>query len=199
MANVVDIILSSKPRKLRFFEYEIFDKTGLEVKLKYSDNTEVVTEDYTLFPTAGKPLYAPYGMRQIRVTHHDDDEGDRSISFNVEVIEINKINILSKPSKLKYNEGETLNLNGLQIEMWDRSTKIRQKVLDSDIESNIPVGTALTPETTFIEVYNKNKPSVKARFDITVNATKKAVDLEISGINPRYLAGNHLYLHDMIV
>ena len=197
MANVVSIRINKNPYSTRFFEYEKFKKDGLSVDLVYSDDTSKPTTNYTLTPADGTVL-TEVGVKPVKVEYTDSD-GTKSATFNIQVYEISKIQLLSAPTKTIYDEDDMLDLSGLEIEMWDPSTKIRTKVPASDIGCSIPEGTKLKPENTTIEVFNKNKPSVKANIGITVNPKKKIVDLEVTNFNNKYLAGNHLNVRNITV
>lgn len=197
MANVVEIKVTKNPYKTRFFEHERFNKDGLAVKLVYSDNTEKFTTNYTLTPEDGTVLNE-VGVKHVKVEYTDDD-GTKSTTFNIQVYEISKIQLLSAPTKTTYDEGDILDLSGLEIEMIDPTTKIKTKVPVSDIGTSIPVGTKLKPENTSIEVFNKNKPSVKTSIGITVNPKKKIVDLEVTNFDTEYIEGDTLHVKNITV
>ena len=46
--NLTGIEISKMPKKVKYEEGDIFDKSGLEVKAKYSDNKDEIIKDYTI-------------------------------------------------------------------------------------------------------------------------------------------------------
>ena len=159
-ARVTSISVKTKPTKLK---YKVGDKLatkGLKLTVKYSNNTKrTVSSGFTCTPTK----LSKAGTQKITVKYKG-----KKTSFSVTVAKVVKsIKIKSKPAKLKYNTGETLNTSGLKLTVTytDKTTK------------TITSGFTCTP-TKFTKT-GTQKVTVKyggktASFDVTV---KKAASL----------------------
>lgn len=134
------------------------EETVAHITMNHTDNSNAtVTSGFTCSPTKlGKA-----GTKKITVKYKG-----KTTSFNVTVSKVVKsIKIKSKPSKLKYKTGETLNTNGLKLTVTytDKSTK------------TISSGFTCTP-TAFTKV-GTQKITVKyggksASFNVTVSKGK---------------------------
>ena len=103
------IEIVSKPSKVKYYEGDTLNTSGLKVKATYANGTsKEVTSGFTCTPEK----LSTVGTQKVTVKY-----GGKSAKFNVEVAAntISKIEIVSKPSKLSYYEGDTLNTSGLKI------------------------------------------------------------------------------------
>lgn len=116
--TVKSIKIGTKPTKLKYKVGEKLNTNGLKLTVTYTDNsTATVTSGFTCSPTK----LSKAGTKKITVKYKG-----KTTSFNVTVSKVVKsIKIKSKPSKLKYKTGETLNTNGLKLTVTytDKSTK----------------------------------------------------------------------------
>ena len=103
------VTIKKLPTKKTYTVGEKFDPTGMIVKLTYSDgSTKEITSGYTYTPTGAMNTV---GQQTIAVAYQGKGTG-----FKVTVEpSLNSISIKSKPNKLTYTVGETLNTSGLKL------------------------------------------------------------------------------------
>lgn len=103
-ATKIEVI--SEPTKLKYKKGEPFERSGLSVKATYSDGTSKEVEDYTLsYPDMGK-----VGNQAVTVEYDG-----QTISFDITVIDISKIEVTTMPSKTEYLIGTELDTTGLTV------------------------------------------------------------------------------------
>ena len=111
--KLTKIAIKTKPSKLTYNGGETLDTTGLVLTATYSDgSTRNITSGFIATPTS---FNAP-GTKTITVSY-----GGKTTSYTVTVNSVNvnttltKITIKTKPTKLVYNVGETLDTTGLVL------------------------------------------------------------------------------------
>ena len=111
--TLTKIAIKTKPSKLTYNGGETLDTTGLVLTATYSDgSTRNITSGFIATPTS---FNAP-GTKTITVSY-----GGKTTSYTVTVNSVNvnttltKITIKTKPTKLVYNVGETLDTTGLVL------------------------------------------------------------------------------------
>ena len=98
-----------KPNKTSYYVGETLDTSGLTLTASYNDGTnKTITSGYSCSPTA----FRKAGTQTITVTY-----GGKTATFtvNVAAVSVSSISVKSKPSKISYYIGETLNTSGLAL------------------------------------------------------------------------------------
>ena len=105
--EVTSIAITSLPDKLKYFEGEPLDTTGIEITAYYNNETEELITDYAV-----SGFNSSVGTNTVTISH-----GDFTATFDVEVeaICVTSIAITKTPNKLSYFEGEELDVTGLEI------------------------------------------------------------------------------------
>ena len=112
--NVQDVTLSgiaiaSKPTKTSYFVGDTLDTTGLKLTATYSNGTtQTITSGFTCTPTA----LSTAGAQTVTVNY-----GGKTATFtvNVQDVTLSGIVVASKPSKVNYFVGDTLDTTGLKL------------------------------------------------------------------------------------
>ena len=106
--KVTSVTIKAKPSKLTYNVGDTLDTTGMKLGVTYSDNTTAeVTSGFTCTPTK----LTTAGTQTVTVKY-----GDASAAFGVTVNRtVTSIAIKSKPSKLTYIVGSTLDTSGLKL------------------------------------------------------------------------------------
>ena len=106
--KVTSVTVKAKPSKLTYNVGDTLDATGMKLGVTYSDNTTAeVTSGFTCTPAK----LTTAGTQTITVKY-----GDASATFGVTVNRtVTSIAIKSKPSKLTYIVGSTLDTSGLKL------------------------------------------------------------------------------------
>ena len=106
--KVTSVTIKAKPSKLTYNVRDTLDTTGMKLGVTYSDNTTAeVTSGFTCTPTK----LTTAGTQTVTVKY-----GDASAAFGVTVNRtVTSIAIKSKPSKLTYIVGSTLDTSGLKL------------------------------------------------------------------------------------
>ena len=112
--NVQDVTLSgiavaSKPSKVNYFVGDTLDTTGLKLTATYSNGTtQTITSGFTCTPTA----LSTAGAQTVTVSY-----GGKTATFtvNVQDVTLSGIAVASKPSKVNYFVGDTLDTTGLKL------------------------------------------------------------------------------------
>ena len=178
--TVTGIEISTLPTKQSYYVGDTLDSTGLTLTATYvSGKTETVTEGFTCSPTSLNTA----GNQEIEVTY-----AEQATSFNVTVFEdtISKIAVKTKPTKVIYNVGETLDTTGLTL----TATYISGKT------ERVTSGFTCTP--TLLNTVGTQKITVKyagksTSFNVTVKEdviTAIAVTTEPAKVN--YYVGESL-------
>lgn len=177
------IEITSKPKKLLYFEGEEFDKNGLEVTAFYSDKSYETVKDYTLSgfdSTAGvKEIIVSYGGKQA------------SFSVSVEEQEIEKIVIEKEPDKTVYIEGEEFSSEGMVVKAY----------YENGEEKEIFNYTLSGFEST--EGIKRISVSYGGKYDSFIVSVKKAEIVKIAVTKKpnkiSYIEGEKLSLEGMVV
>ena len=172
------LVVKSLPNKTTYYNNEKFDSTGLEIAVVDDKGYEIVLDedDYKL---SGADSLTP-GKNTIVVSYKG-----LLTTFNVNVLERNIVGIkVSPPFKTLYNEGEELDLIGLEVTAYydDGSTGLVDNYTVSGYDSSIG--------KKIIEVNYKDK---KAYF--TVEVKEKAVKFIVITSYPQktdYVVGDTL-------
>ena len=106
--KVTSVTVKAKPSKLTYNVGDTLDTTGMKLGVTYSDNTTAeVTSGFTCTPAK----LTTAGTQTVTVKY-----GDASAAFGVTVNRtVTSIAIKSKPSKLTYIVGSTLDTSGLKL------------------------------------------------------------------------------------
>ena len=112
--NVQDVALSgiaiaSNPSKTSYFVGDTLDTTGLKLTATYSNGTtQTITGGFTCTPTA----LSTAGAQTVTVNY-----GGKTATFavNVQDVTLSGIAVASKPSKVNYYVGDTLDTTGLKL------------------------------------------------------------------------------------
>ena len=112
--NVQDVALSgiaiaSNPTKTSYYVGDTLDTTGLKLTATYNNGTtQTITGGFTCTPTA----LTSAGMQTVTVNY-----GGKTATFavNVQDVTLSGIAIASKPSKVNYFVGDTLDTTGLKL------------------------------------------------------------------------------------
>ena len=149
------ISVCTQPTKTTYNIGEDLNTDGLELELTYNDNsTGRVTSG---FATSGFDS-STAGTQTVTVTY-----GGRTATFNVTVIKtLSSISVCTQPTKTTYDIGESLNTEGLELELKynDNST---ERVTDGFTVSELDSATAGT-KTVTVTYGGKT-----ATFGVTVN------------------------------
>ncbi|MBQ1413977.1 MAG: bacterial Ig-like domain-containing protein, partial [Clostridia bacterium] len=107
-SNLTSIAVKTKPGKLTYNVGDTLDTTGMKLTATYNDNTtQEITSGFTCTPTALNTA----GTQKITVTY-----GGKTTTFNVTVNRVlTSIAVKTKPGKLTYNVGDTLDTTGLKL------------------------------------------------------------------------------------
>ncbi len=160
------ISINTMPKKTSYYVGDSLDTSGLSLKLKYNNSSEnTVTSGFTVDVSKLNTS----GQQVVTVTY-----SGKSTTFTVTVEELNAtgISIKSKPKKLDYYEGDSLDVTGLEIlaSYNNGSTK----VITSSYEYTPKVLNASGTTTVTVTYSGKS-----ATFTVTV----KKVELESISIN----------------
>ncbi len=127
--SLKDIEITTPPTKIKYFEGENFDSTGMVVKANYNNNTSTILDSASYNITDGTNLKV--GQTSVTITYED-----KSVSqpITVEKNTITELIIKTPPKKTEYKEGENFDKTGMVIEATykDGTTK---EVTDYIIEN----------------------------------------------------------------
>lgn len=117
--EMTDLILRRPPIQKEYQVYEGLNTAGMELIARYADGREMdvkLNEAKITGFSSARP-----GSRSVRITYNG-----RAISFNVTIMNIDRIAVSKLPDKLAYFPGEELDLTGmeLQAQYSDQSTRI---------------------------------------------------------------------------
>jgi beta-lactam-binding protein with PASTA domain len=107
--TVVSLAVSNQPAKTTYEKGEILNTAGLKLKVNYkSGRTEIITSGFTCSPAK----LSTTGTQTITVNY-----GGKSTTFTVVVrdVSVSTISVKTKPNKLTYYKGDTLNTAGLVL------------------------------------------------------------------------------------
>lgn len=106
--SVVQITISKMPEKTRYYQGELFDRTGLVVSRTYDDGTSEATTDYELSGFDSSSA----GARTITVTAFG-----KTATFEITVSEtsITAISVTTMPNKVNYHIGKEFDSTGIVV------------------------------------------------------------------------------------
>ena len=107
--TVVSLAVSNQPTKTTYEKGEILNTAGLKLKVNYkSGRTEIITSGFTCSPAK----LSTTGTQTITVNY-----GGKTTTFTVVVrdVSVSTISVKTKPNKLTYYKGDTLNTAGLVL------------------------------------------------------------------------------------
>lgn len=157
LPTVRSIAIETMPKKTTYGVGEVFDPTGLSIRVTYSDKTEeVLTMGFvTTYDFTSK------GRKTVAIAY-----GGRKTALSVEIIETGPVaaEILALPDKVDYNIGDTLDTAGLQVKV--RYGDGTAKTFLSGFETKYSFAKAGTSRVTV------TVEGVSASFDVTVSERK---------------------------
>ena len=192
-ANVKSMSVTSQPTKLKYTEGETLDLTGLEVTLEDANHVKkVVTpaefeaNGITATPKNGSKLALTNGGKPVTLKR-----GNLTATTNdLKVAKLNptSMSVTSQPTKLKYTEGETLDLTGLEVTLED-ANHVKKVVTPAEFEAN---GIKATPENgKKLELTDGGKPVTLKRGNLT--AETSALKVKARVLFPSFGAGMNDY------
>lgn len=164
---LVSIKVRTLPKKTSYIIGDYLDTTGLTLTAKYNNDKEkTVTEGFTCSP---ETLTESGSSKTVTVTY----EG-KTTTFKVEVKSdaVSKIRIVSKPDKLTYFVGESLNSSGLTLVATHLSGKeetvetgftCTPKKLNNEGEQEITVTYKKQSATFYVTVLADRLESIKVK------------------------------------
>ena len=190
-ADSIEIV--TNPTKVKYIVGDSLNTSGLKIKVTNLDGTtEEITKGFTCSPTKLNKV----GTQTITVSY----EGE-TITFTVTVQEntLSKIEVISKPSKLTYYVGDTLDISGLKIKaIYANGTTKEVTSFTYDPTKLNKAGTQTITVTyggkiTTFNVTVLEKPEEKLEINIEEYIVEKAGETKyISNINPGVKAGQVL-------
>ncbi len=192
-ANVKSMSVTSQPTKLKYTEGETLDLTGLEVTLEDANHVKkVVTpaefeaNGIKATPENGTKLELTDGGKPVTLKR-----GNLTATTNdLKVAKLNptSMSVTSQPTKLKYTEGETLDLTGLEVTLED-ANHVKKVVTPAEFEAN---GIKATPENgKKLELTDGGKPVTLKRGNLT--AETSALKVKARVLFPSFGAGMNDY------
>lgn len=172
IAKTLDsITVSSLPYKTVYYVGDAFEQSGMTVTANYNNGT---SQKISGFVVNSASFSNTAGEKEITVTY-----GGKTAVFKLFVydVELDSIYISRVPNKLTYNEGENLNLNGLEV-YAKYSNGTENKITDYLI-----AGYSSTPGSKIITVSYNGKVAtfevnVRTRTLSNISITSKPFKLE---------------------
>ncbi len=162
--SITEIKVSKNPTKVIYTEGDTFDYTGMELAVTYKGGTTVtITENFTVSHTA-----TPFVLKSntteivdIEVTYLD-----KSCTFPITVVaaEIKSLTVLTNPTKLTYNEGETFDPTGLVLQLTYSNSALAPVSIPQEYCTFAPE-TPLTANDTSVTISFRGK---EVKIDLTV-------------------------------
>ena len=181
--TLTEIYVENGPSKTQYEEGENFDKTGMKVIAKYSDNSSKEITDYQII--GGDNLKA--GTTSITIKYEENGiskETTVNITVNAKQVILEEIYIEQSPTKTIYKEGENFDKTGMKIiakynngsskEITDyqiiggenlqegtTSVTIRyeENGVTKETTQNITVSKEVIEQVTLAEIYVENGPN----------------------------------------
>jgi hypothetical protein len=110
--ELVGIEIKQLPTKTHYIEHQEFDKTGLKVVARYSNNSTKEITNYTL-DCVGK--ITKVGDVAVTVSYTDGITKTTAFNITVDPLILTDISIISMPDKLLYEEGEYFDFLGMVV------------------------------------------------------------------------------------
>jgi hypothetical protein len=180
------IALTTKPTKLEYIEGQVLDLTGGVLTLTYNDNS---TETITL-PSSDVTV-SGFDATQVKVQTITLTYEGKTATFDVEVIAkvISSIAVTTKPTKLEYIEGQSLDVIGgvLTATYNDNSTET-VNLKSENVKVSGFDATQTGKQTITVEYGGKT-----ATFEVIVNA-EQLVEIEVTTLPTKveYIEGQEL-------
>ncbi len=108
-------------------QYQEFDKSKLTVTAIYQNNQRRVVDDYSVIDG---------GLREVGIGAVTVEYFGISANVNIRVLELQGIIVTKKPTKLSYNEGESVDITGLEVSgIYDgeMKAKLREFTVDAKV------------------------------------------------------------------
>lgn len=177
-AELASIEITTQPAKTVYTVGDTFDKTGMEVTAKYSDQTSRSVTNY---------IWAPTGALAITDTAVTISYTENSITKTAEVpVTVNKESVVSlkitaPPTKLTYNLGDEFEPDGLEVTaVYDNGTVAPVALADCTV---LPSGKLGTADTAVKVSYTEGEKTVYAYLNkkIVIEAPEVgAADAEVA-------------------
>lgn len=151
--NVVlnNIEITTPPKKTTYYVGEDFDKTGMVVKARYSDNTEEVVTDYTI--TGGTDLKE--GQTKVTIIYNGKT-AEQTIQVNKRPVVLQSIEITTPPAKTTYYVGENFDKTGMIV-----VAKYNDNTEKAVTDYTITGGTDLKENQTSVTIKYKDKSATQ--------------------------------------
>ncbi len=171
-----EIEISTTPDKVIYIEGENFDKTGMEVKAVYSNNTKKDITNYTVVNGSNLNL----GQTSVIIRYEENGvikEKNVAITVNPMPVVLEKIEVSTNPNKVIYVEGENFDKTGMIIKAI-YSNNNNKEITSYTVEN----GTNLTKGQTNVKIkYTEAGISKETTVDIVVNE-KEADTVYLAGL-----------------
>ena len=206
-AEISNVLIKTSPLKVNYYEGDILDLSGLEITFVMDDgNVELIafsdfeSNNITCLPENGTEL--TLDSKIVKFTHIKTGKSV-SLNINVNKVDITDITIKTKPSKVEYYEGDTLNMSGLVVTLFMNNEETKD-VAFLDFENNgISIspseGDILTTESTQVTITHAssgkfvNQPITVIALEVTDILIKTAP------IKTDYYEGDTLDLSGLVV
>ena len=119
--SLSSLAITKNPDKVEYNVGDAFSLSGLEVTATYSDESKEVVTNYTTSLENGYVFTLnDVGTKKVTVSYNYGEDQTKTASFSIRVSRIyekilSSIAITALPTKVEYEEGEDLDLTGLQV------------------------------------------------------------------------------------
>ena len=179
--NPTSMSVEHQPNKLSYTEGENLNLDGLTVKLSDGHVTRVVEpKDFEAngikaTPENGTKLALTDGGNPVTLTKKDLADAV-TLNLTVEKFKPTSMSVTSQPTKLKYTEGETLDLTGLVVTLKDDAKGVTKDVTPAEFEAN---GITATPENGKKLELTDGKPVTLTRGRLTAETSALKVKARV--------------------
>jgi len=189
------IAATTLPTKTVYFQGETIDLTGMVVTATYSDSSSKAVTDYTTDPINDAVLNT-VGVQTVTVSYTEDGvTKTTSFTILVNAIELEKIEVITNPTKAVYFAGETLDLTGMVV----TATYNNGDTTTVTGYTTIPATGAIL-NTVGVQTVTVNYGGKSTSFTVIVNAVElDKIEVTINPTKAVYLAGEALDLTGMVV
>ena len=168
--QIKSIYISKKPAKLVYVVGEVFDPTGMVVKIRYvNGKTEAIT-DYTI---SGFDSSEEVDSELITVTYIKDNIS-YTTTFKINIIGVSELNLVRSPDKKNYSTGDSFEPAGLVLEavytdgttetVTNYTTDFDKVVTEPGTEKKVTITYGGKTVTFPINVSNSGSSEVTNRF-----------------------------------
>lgn len=186
---LTDLQIAQEPQKTTYYEYEHLDLTGLIIKAYYNNGCIKEITDYTLNIPTDNELSTE--DKEVIISY-----GEKTVSYSISVIkiEITKIEIEQKPTKLIYNYGETISLEGLVIKATcNNGNNIYLNKYTSSIEEGCPL---TTHGVQSVKILYEN---FELEFQIEVLKVLSSLSIQQQPVQLKYYEGDSFSSEGIVV